>query len=429
MSGPLAIAAVSAVLRDLLQTGMTAMQLADSLQGTLSGDVAVTVGAPDRVTTQGTGAGTQLNVFLYNVARNVGWANLGLPSRDTRGDRIDNPVLGLDLYYLLTAYGAQDYDAEVLLGGAMQVLHDTPGLDRDEIRAALGTGLNLPKNVQFCGLADQAESIRITPLPMSTEEIVRLWSAFQSNYRPSVAYLVTVLLLQSAKPARRALPVRGRNLYAVTFRQPRVDRIERADDPTGAITSDATVRVYGANLDAPTAQLLANGIDLSAGITSRGPNELLFTLQQPPGPQWPAGLYPGVAGLQLIVPQVMGTPPVAHTAVESNLLPFLLAPTIKAMKVGSSVRVTGDIAIGKDQRVNLLLNELGAPADRPPRGYTFGAPAGNGVTGNGVETTTIDIPIAGVAAGTYLARVQVDGVESPLGVDANGIYATPKVTL
>lgn len=429
MSGPLAIAAVSAVLRDLLQTGMTAMQLGDSLQGSLHGDVSVSVGAPDRVATQGTGAGTQLNVFLYNVARNVGWANLGLPSRDTRGDRIDNPVLGLDLYYLLTAYGMKDYDAEVLLGGAMQVLHDTPGLDRNEIRTALGTGLNLPKNVEFCGLADQAEAIRITPLPMSTEEIVRLWSAFQSNYRPSVAYLVTVVLMQSAKPTPRPLPVRGRNLYARTFRQPRIDRIERADEPTGAITADATVRVYGANLDVPLSQLLVNGLDLSAGVTSRGPSELLFTLMQPPGPQWPAGLHPGIAGLQLVVPQAMGTPPVVHAAVESNLLPFLLAPTIQVAKVGAKVRVTSDIAIGKDQRVNLLLNELGAPANRPPHGYSFGAPAGNGVTGAAVETTTIDVPVTGVVAGDYLARVQVDGVESPLVVDGSGVYATPKVTL
>jgi hypothetical protein len=429
VSGPLAIAGVSAVLRDLLQTGMTAMQLADSLGGALSGDVEVGVGAPDRVVTSGTGAGSKLNLFLYNVARNVGWANLGLPSRDARGNRVDNPVLGVDLYYLLTAYGAQDFDAEVLLGGAMQVLHDTPGLDRDEIRTVLGTGVNLPKNIQFCGLADQAESIRISPLPMSTEEIVRLWSAFQSNYRPSVAYLVTVVLLQSAKTARKALPVRGRNLYARTFRQPRIDRVERADDPLGAITADATVRIYGANLETPTARLLVNGIDLSAGITLRGPNRLDFTLQQPPGSQWPAGLCPGIAGLQLLAPELMGTPPVAHGAVESNLLAFLLAPTITATKISGGVRVKSDIAIGKDQRVNLLLNELGAPPDRPARGYTFGAPAGNGVTGNAVATNTIDIPVAGVSAGSYLVRVQVDGVESPLTVDNNGVYAKPNVTL
>jgi hypothetical protein len=429
MSNALAIAAVSAVLRDLLQTGMTSMKLGDSLQGSASGDVVVSVGAPDRVTVQGTGAGSQLNLFLYNVTRNVGWANLGLPSRDSRGDRIDNPVLGVDLYYLLTAYGAVDYDAEVLLGGAMQVLQDTPGLGRDEIRNALGSGVKLPKNVEFCGLADQAEGLRITPLPMSTEEIVRLWSAFQSNYRPSVAYQVTVVLMQSALPTRRPLPVRGRNLYARTFRQPRIDRIENADDPSAAITSGATVRVYGANLDAPTGRLLANGIDLTAGLVSRGPEQLRFTLQQPTGPLWPAGLHPGVAGLQFVTPESMGTPPLPHTSVESNLLPFLIATTILAAKNGTAVRVTSDIPIGKDQRVNLLLNELGAPSTRPPRAYSFGAPAGNGVIGPAVDTLVIDVPVAGVVAGTYLARIQVDGVESVLFVDVNGVYTTPQVTL
>ena len=430
MSGPLAIAAVSAVLRDLLQTGMTAMNLGDSLQGAASGDVDVSVGAPDRVTLTGNGAASQLNLFLYNVARNVGWANLGLPARDSRGDLVENPVMGLDLYYLVTAYGAVDYDAEVLLGGAMQVLHDTPGLARDEIRSALGAGLpNLPKNVELCGLADQAEAIRISPLPMSTEEIVRLWSAFQSNYRPSVAYLVTVVLMQSQKSSRHALPVRGRNLYALTFRQPRIDRIERADDPNAAITGDATLRVYGANLDAPQSQLLADGVDLTAGIVSRGAGELRVTLAQPPGATWPAGLYPGVRGLQLLVPQAMGTPPVPHGAAESNLLPFLLAPRITASKLAGKVRVKSDLAIGKDQRVRLLLNELGAPANRLPRAYAFAAPAGNGVVDPALDTTTIDVPVTAVAAGSYLVRIQVDGVESPLDVDVNGVYATPRVTL
>lgn len=429
MSGPLAIAAVSAVLRDLLQTGMSAMQLGDSLQGGASGDVAVSVGAPDRVVLEGTGAASQLNVFLYNVSRNVGWANLGLPSRDARGDRIDNPVLGLDLYYLLTAYGTVDYDAEVLLGGAMQVLQDTPGLGRDEIRNALSTGLKLPKNIELCGLADQAEGLRITPLPMSTEEIVRLWSAFQSNYRPSVAYLVTVVLMQSALPTRRPLPVRGRNLYARTFRQPRIDRIENAADPSAAITSDATVRVYGANLDSPTALLQANGIDLTPGIVSRGAEQLRFTLLQPPAASWPEGLQAGIAGLQLVAPDSMGTPPLPHTSVESNLLPFLVTPSIQATKLAKAVRVTSDIPIGKDQRVNLLLNELGAPATRPPNAYSFGAPAGNGVVDPAVETSVVDVPITGVAAGTYLVRIQVDGVESALIADVNGLYANPQVTL
>jgi len=65
---------------------------------------------------------------------------------------------------------------------------------------------------------------------------------------------------------------------------------------------------------------------------SRGAGELRFTFTQAPGATWPAGLYPGVRGLQLVVPQAMGTPPVAHGAVESNLQPLLLAPRITATK-------------------------------------------------------------------------------------------------
>jgi hypothetical protein len=432
MSGPLAVAGISAALRDLLQTGMTAMRIGDSLRGAASGDVAVSVGAPDLVVTEGTGAASQLNLFLYNTARNSGWANLGLPSRDHRGDNVSNPVLGLDLYYLLTAYGAKDFDAEVLLGGAMQVMHDTPGLDRDFIRSVLESGLNVPKNVQFCGLADQVEQILITPLPMSTEEIVRLWSAFQSNYRPSIAYVVSVVLLQSARSTRSALPVRGRNMYSMTFKQPRVDRVERADDPVSAITADATVRILGANLDAPNLQLLINGIDVSAGIISRGPSQLLFTLllpHTPPPAQWPTGLYTGIASLQIVVPRQMGTPPVPHGAVESSVVPFVLAPTVTVSTLPGVAKIVCTTPVGKAQKVRLLLNETDVPPNRAPHAYSFDAPAGNGIADPPGYAYEIDFKLANVAPGNYLVRVRIDGAESPLGVDAGGVYATPKVTL
>ena len=74
---------------------------------------------------------------------------------------------------------------------------------------------------------------------------------------------------------------------------------------------------------------------------------------------------------------------------------------------------------------------MSSPAPDPlpvPRAYSFAAPSRAGDSPAG-PSSEIDVPIAGVGAGTYLVRVQVDGAESPLGTDSAGIYASPAVTI
>src|SRR5277367_2181461 len=117
MSSPLAIAAVSAVLKNLLDNGLVDTSLANGA----SGPVKVTLIAPNRINTDNAES-PQLNLYLYHVTPNPGWRNVGLPSRNSDGDRIANPPLALDLHYLLTAYGAKDFDSEILLGYAMQLM-------------------------------------------------------------------------------------------------------------------------------------------------------------------------------------------------------------------------------------------------------------------------------------------------------------------
>ena len=100
MSNALAIAGVSAVLRDLLNNGLIDHEVASAV-GT---PVTVSVLPPDRVKI-GEDEKAQLNLFLYQVTPNAGWNNVGLPSRDDEGNRLTNRPLALDLHYLLTAYG------------------------------------------------------------------------------------------------------------------------------------------------------------------------------------------------------------------------------------------------------------------------------------------------------------------------------------
>src|SRR5687767_656839 len=192
MSSALAIASVTALLKNLLDDGM----VDETIVGTV-GNVKVSAVAPDLVALA-PDAQSQLNLFLYQVSANQGWKNVGLPSRDARGERLTNPPLALDLHYLLTAYAGRELHAEILLGHGMQILHETPGLSRDAIRRGLGDpGLDvdpqsfLPAQLRALStseLGEQIEAIKITSQPVSTEEMSKLWAAFQSRYRPSTAY-------------------------------------------------------------------------------------------------------------------------------------------------------------------------------------------------------------------------------------------------
>jgi len=134
MSSPLAIASVTRVLKDLLNNGL----VDHDVSGAIGGNVTVTALSPDRVSVQpGSSEANQLNVFMHQVRPNAGWRNVELPTRNSSGERIGNPLLALNLHYLITGYGADELNGEILLGYAMQLLHENPVLSRQAIRAAL----------------------------------------------------------------------------------------------------------------------------------------------------------------------------------------------------------------------------------------------------------------------------------------------------
>ncbi len=207
MSSQLAIGAVSAVLRNLLDDGL--VKAAPAI-----GAITVTAVAPDSIKLDDPNFGPQLNLFLYRVSPNQGWQNAVLPAYDSNGTRTSNPPLALNLHLLLTAYGKSDFQAEILLGYAMSLLHEHPVLDRASIRTALdpsplGPSILPPafQALTASDLADQLESVTVTFEPMDTEEMSRLWSAIQAHYRPTAAYVVSVVLIEANKLAKDALPV------------------------------------------------------------------------------------------------------------------------------------------------------------------------------------------------------------------------------
>ena len=451
MSNALAIASVTAVLKDLLNNGLIDHNLASSV-----GDVTVSALPPDRINVKESNETSRLNLFLYQVTPNMGWRNIALPSRDANGERVSNPPLALDLHYLLTAYGAEELHAEILLGYGMQLLYETPVLTRAAIRRSLappssvtsGGGLPPALEALFASeLAEQVEQIKITPHSMNAEEISKLWAAFQSNYRPSAAYQASVVLIESRRTTKSALPVRARGIYVVPFKRPVIEQIKSQENANAPVVADQPI-LAGHNL-------VITGVDLRGDDTrvSVGGIEVIPTIADVSDTQisvpLPADLQAGVQGIQVIQRVLMGSPPAPHRGVESNLAAFVLRPRIDAVNVSqlqgggdnpraANVNLSVAPDIGVAQHVVLMLNELIAPAsplagtEDTPRAYSFIAPPRiqlSPPTSPPVSSGSITIPVTGVRAGTYLVRVQVDGAESPLGADALGRFNAPQVVI
>src|SRR5262245_1242480 len=132
MSNPHAVSAVTAVLRRLLENMLAEADVASAI-----GPANVSILPPDRVTPPNQNDPNQLNLFLYQTLPNTGWSNAAWPVRDSDGFRTGAAPLALNLRYLLTSYGAAPYNAEVLLGHAMQTFHEFSVVPRDLIQKLL----------------------------------------------------------------------------------------------------------------------------------------------------------------------------------------------------------------------------------------------------------------------------------------------------
>lgn len=442
MSSALAIASVTHVLKDLLNDGM----IDHDVSGIVGGNVEVSALPPDRIDVSPSNTDSRLNLFMYQAVPNTGWSNIGFPSRNARGDRISNPPLALNLHYLLTAYGADELHAEILLGYGMQLLHETPALGRDAIRTSLAP----PSSVSSGGLppellalstselAEQIEQIKITPQVLNIEELSKLWTTFESKYRPTAAYLVSVVLIESKKSTKSSLPVREPLVYVDPFKNPVIEKIlSQSADGQPIVENQKILDGYnlitrGYSLRGDITFVNVGGIEVTPDNEDIDDKQIIFTL--------PAGLKAGIQGVQVIHEKLMGSPPDPHKGVQSNVEAFVLSPRIDNISV-TNIQGTGDeprsadieleIApeIKETQKVILLLNEF-VPGNvtEPLNAYSFRATPLTLSSPPG-PSNIITIPVSGVEAGDYLVRVLVDGAESPIGTDVSGKYNSPQINI
>lgn len=392
MSNHLAIATVTATLFNILDAGKE------------EAGTSITTLPPDKA--RDNGSGNQVNLFLYHTAINSAWRNMDFP-RQVKPGETGHPPLALTLYYLVTAYGASDDDiaAHRVLGRAMSNLHDHPLLGREEFQGA---------NAQLAAsdLHEQVERVRITPEPLSLDDMYKLWSSFQSQYRPSAAYQVSVVLIESERPAKTPLPVLSRSegdtgAAAQADLIPPFPAVEGVTPPNAqpaARTGDA-VLLAGHHLDGDSVDVVlrhprAEDPIVRAPEAGSTDTELTVVLS---GGDWMAGIYTVSA--------------VIHRAGEpdrvTNELPLVLAPRLTSLPPdpvdlgsGNTLTVECEPAALKAQKPLLLLGDRQIAAK----------PFGDSSSSLDFRVTDEnDEPL--VEPGEHFIRLRVDGVDSLLVLD------------
>lgn len=388
MSSSLGIAAVTATLHHLIEKGIEPE----------GAGIPVTTRPPDKAR-NGANAPNQINLFLYQTMPNGAWRNMDIP-RQVRPGETGHPPLALNLYYLVTAYGENDDDVKGhrLLGRAMSILDDFPVLGSDEINQILLTE---------SGLREQVERVRITPQSLSLDELSKLWTTFQTQYRISAAYQVSAVLIESTRPTKAPLPVlkRGeadRGVTAVAGAAPHLKEVRLPRSQPAArlgenivligdqlTTVDTVTRFTGLRLPnpielPPTAGDTAGELRAHLPDKTEDPNALS---------RWAPGFYT----LALVV-RHSGTPP-------SNELAVALAPQITVIPLTAAagtvnLTITCEPRVIVGQRILLLFDE------RQFEPQTVTSPA------NTAQPTTLTFAVPNVAAGKYPVRLRVDGVDS-----------------
>jgi hypothetical protein len=404
MSNTLAIAAVTAMLKDILEN-----RLAHHVAAVSIGDLLVTALPPDRISV-GSDERPQLNVFLYQVSqnRNADWIESErleerTYERKTKVGYTDRQMpLALDLHYLITAYGAKDFQAELLLGYAMQVLYDIPLITREMIYTALrhaaamttfGALSQVLATLSLDELADQIGAIKLCPEFFSMEETSKLWSSLQTHYRPSAGYQASMVLLNRATAEKNE-----RSVIPPFKMHPTIEHVSSSS--MGAIRAGDGLILQGQHLQGLFTYLRIHGYSGLLSPQTVQDNQITGRL--------PPDVSAGIHSIQVVhLHQCQGG---SSEEIQSNRVAFAVQSvmyaritSVKPLKSGlytAELTLTVKPFITAGQQV-LLLYTIAADL----LSVQLDIPASDSPT----DTLLTSIQ---VAAGRYWVQLQVDGVRS-----------------
>lgn len=415
MSNSLAIAAVTSTLRFVLDRS-----LASPHPGPVGGATVTTLrpGDLDDADLAGTAG---VNLFCYAATPNHAWNLTDLPTRRGDGSLVQRPVAALDLHFLITCHGDDAaLEPQRLLGRVVAALATTSVLTRDAVTAALDLygGQTETSFLTASDLADEVELVKLSPATLTLEEMSKLWSVLDTPYLLSLTYLATVVLVAADVTPRVALPVRQRSLTVAPHGPPFLASLDT--DPPGSPAGVGTALVLrGSALTGPGTAVRVGGTPLApdAGGTAA---ELRTTLD--------ASVRAGVHAVQVVhrsPPGPDGSPP-ARLVGASNAVPLLVRPSVVVAAVDdTTVTLTVTPPLGAGQRVTVVLDRLDGGVAGEPDEVSLLLPA---VAEDEAPMTAVTVPRAGIPDGTWLLRIQVDGVQS-LPVAGEQGYDSPSLTL
>ncbi|MGD2087592.1 MAG: DUF4255 domain-containing protein [Candidatus Aminicenantes bacterium] len=406
MSNEFAIAAVTITMRNLLE-GVRVLKDNEEVRNQLPDDlkpnnIIEIINLPlDAAYGEENKKKNYVNLFLYHVEHSADWRNRDIPGSVKPGESGHTP-LALRLLYIITAHGENDDEliGHLLLGKAMSILHDHSLLGRNEIKTAF----------ESSELHKQVERLRITPIPISLDEVSKLWTGFQTQYRLSAAYEVSVVLIESKRPARTPLPVltRGPGDKGIAAQPslippyPALESLSYPGNQTGALPGDLLI-LSGHHLGGDTVTVRFTHPQLSASnevpVLPGDGTETKITVTIPNVPaDWPAGFYKAAVFIIKAGEQDRTT----------NEIPFMLVPSIHHSTIdiapmappgGGNYRATISFSpqVLPDQKASLLLGGREFPADS-----------------HSTQTDELTFLLTDVSPGEYYVRLRIDGVDSPL---------------
>jgi len=356
-----------------------------------------------------------VDLFLYQITPSAAMRNADLPTRNAQGQVVSRPTSALDLHYLMSFYGDDSkFEPQRMLGAVVRSLLAEPGLTRDRI-LSVSKDDNGDK-MSGSNLADAVEQVKFTPQALTVEELSRIWSIFyQIPYALSVAYIATVVTIESEEPVLAAQPVlqRGQNDQGVETQLgpfPQLDNwhIGEGDDdaarlrlpsyPSARLETILTLRGRNLGGDSLVVQLVNQHLqssvpDLPVTLTPGRAGEIKLSI---PNANADAGKW--LAGLYSVV-MVATTGGVARS---TNALPLPFAPQISAITAGA-----------RDGEGNVVVTVTPAPAV-PAAQSAFLALPDRDVAGNPrvLDTDPLLFTVANPAAGQVVVRLRVDGVDS-----------------
>lgn len=408
MSNVLAVATVTQALK---------LMLSNAVNEDLSGlAVQVDVGKPPA---QQPNEPT-ITVFCYRVSPNLALRSADTPTRAADGTLLTRPRAALDLHYLITFHHHEgSLVPEMLLGSVVRCLHEQPILSPSLIAQAAD-----PQNVVGSDLPAALERVRFTPTHIEIDDLYKLWSMMsQTPYALSVSYQASLVVVDGRATAAGPRPVLRRNLWAVPGGRPAVSRLRfRATDGSlaeGPVPVDRPLVLDGTGL-ANGATSLQIG-DTVVPVPASGARDTRVEVLLP------ADLPAGVRQAQVLVELPPGAGP-HPVMLDSNVIPFVRQPRITGLSVvpNDRIDVTVDVPIGDRQRVSVVLDELDPPAGKHSRTCELTAPYPLGAR---PDPRTVAVPLGTTAPARYLARIRVDGAQSPLQTGPDGRFNGPLADL